>query len=77
MLNARSRWFNSIVEHRIRHDGDSDLAAHVGAANGKKLKSGWEVKAEGESPIDGLVAALMATFRAAGAPEIKPWSFRA
>ena len=74
MYDARQEFYRQVIEHRLRHDGDSVFAAHVGAANGEKTPSGWMVEAESEAiPIDGLTAATMAVFRAARVPDIKPW----
>jgi len=78
MMDARSEFFKTIVEHRLRHDGDSVLAAHVGAANGRRIAAGWQIWPVSEDkPIDGLVAVVMAVFRAVRDKQVKPWSFRA
>jgi len=78
MWDARAEFYRTVVEERIEHDGESVFAAHVGAANGKKLRNGWDVYAESEDkPIDALTAAIMAVFRAVRAPEVKPWVMHA
>lgn len=64
MAKAYQEFFQAATEHRLVHDGDPVLAAHVANAAGKMTERGWKVEklpsARGTRKIDALIACVMA-----------------
>jgi phage terminase large subunit-like protein len=75
MADAYQHWFEAVGTGEIAHDGDAVLAAHVDAAAAVLTERGWKVfKLRSSSPIDALVAGVMARERAArGGNAPTPW----
>ena len=62
MVEASRRFYEAVVEHRIAHDGDPTLAAHLRNVVPRQVgESGWRLeKASRNRKIDSAVAAVMA-----------------
>ncbi len=63
MAKAWQALYQAVMEKRIVHDGDPDLASHVEAAAADKTERGWQVRKLKSKKIDALVAAAMAHSR--------------
>jgi len=69
MIKACARFFDSVVEKRLVHDGDPLLSRHIGNTAIKLTPAGPHIKKENpNSPrkIDAAVAAILAVDRVAG-----------
>jgi phage terminase large subunit-like protein len=65
MVPASERLYAAIVEGRLRHDGDPELARHVAAAVAKDTGRGWRIDKRGRTAqVDAVVALAMALERA-------------
>jgi phage terminase large subunit-like protein len=64
MQPASERLYHAIIEQRLVHDGDEQLAAHVHAASAKTTRRGWRLHRAGAQPIDAAVALGIALDRA-------------
>lgn len=64
MQPASERLYHAIIEQRLIHDGDSELAAHIHAATAKTTRRGWRLHRPGAEPIDAAVALAIALDRA-------------
>jgi phage terminase large subunit-like protein len=65
MGDAYQRFYQLAVEHKLIHDGDKVLAAHIDATAAKPGEHGWKIsKRKSRLPIDATVAACMAVARA-------------
>lgn len=66
MADAYQGFYDGVIRDRsIVHRGDGVLAAHVANAAGVKTERGWKVsKLKSGGKIDGLVACVMAVYRA-------------
>lgn len=62
MVEASRRFYEAVIEHRIAHDGDPTLAAHLRNVVPRQVgESGWRLeKASRNRKIDAAVAAVMA-----------------
>lgn len=70
MQPASERLHRAIIERRLTHDGDAELAAHVHAATAKQTRRGWRLHRPGSEPIDAAVALAIALDRAAFKPSL-------
>ncbi len=58
---ASTRLYEAIQQHRVVHDGDPVLAAHVKAGATRDTERGWRLaKGKAKRPIDALIAMLIA-----------------
>jgi len=64
MQPASERLYRAIIERRLLHDGDAELAAHVHAATARTTRRGWRLHRPGPEPIDAAVALAIALDRA-------------
>ena len=65
MQSGYSEFYAGAMERRIVHDGDPVLASHVEATAARRTERGWKIqKLETDRRIDGLVASVMAHWRA-------------
>lgn len=65
MVPASERLHAAVVERRLRHNGDPELARHVMAAVAKDTGRGWRIDKRGRtSQVDAVVALAMAVERA-------------
>jgi phage terminase large subunit-like protein len=72
MANAYQHFYEAATAGQVVHDGDPVFARHVAGAAARVTERGWKVyKLRSSSPIDALVAAVMARERAARAAEEK------
>jgi phage terminase large subunit-like protein len=72
VIPAASALYDAIVEGRITHDGDEELAKHMATVVGKSTIRGLRIdKANESDQIDGASALLMA-YEVATAPEPTP-----
>jgi phage terminase large subunit-like protein len=61
MTLASERFYASIVQGELRHDGDPVLARHIAGATAKSTPRGWRlVRAERSKQIDATIALAMA-----------------
>ena len=78
MIPASQRFFQTIVESRIAHDGDPVVARHVEAVIADQRTRGWRMsKPKGSRrKIDAAIAAAIAVYRAhftAPEPAVSRW----
>jgi len=65
MADAYQRFYQAANEHKLTHDGDPILAAHIDATAADKTERGWKVrKLKSSQHIDACVAAVLAHARA-------------
>ncbi len=65
MCVASERLYRAVIERRLVHDGDQDLAAHVHAAVAKQVRRGWRLhRGDRSAPIDAAISLAMALDRA-------------
>ena len=69
MVPASERLHSAVVEKRLRHRGEPDLAKHVAGTIAKQTGRGWRLeKSERQAQIDALIALAMAVERAEARP---------
>ena len=69
MVPASERLHSAVVEKRLRHRGEPELAKHVAGAIAKQTGRGWRLdKAERGAQIDAVVCLAMAVERAEARP---------
>lgn len=64
MQPASERLHRAIIEERLVHDDDPELAQHVAAAVAKTTRRGWRLHRAGAEPIDAAVALAICLDRA-------------
>jgi phage terminase large subunit-like protein len=64
MIPASERLHRAVIERRLVHDGNPELAEHVHAAVAKHTRRGWRLHRAGAEPIDAAVALAIALDRA-------------
>lgn len=58
---ASNRLYEAVQQHRVVHDGDPVLAAHVRAGATRDTERGWRLaKGKAKRPIDALIALMIA-----------------
>jgi phage terminase large subunit-like protein len=73
MLPASAALHRAVVEGRIHHPDDPKLNEHVAAAVARHGRRGWRIdQAERGTPVDGLIALVMAHEAATAPPEPEP-----
>ena len=69
MVPASERLHSAVVEKRLRHRGEPELANHVAGTIAKQTGRGWRLeKSERQAQIDALIALAMAVERAEARP---------
>ena len=69
MVPASERLHSAVVEKRLRHRGEPELAKHVAGAIAKQTGRRWRLdKAERGAQIDAVVCLAMAVERAEARP---------
>jgi phage terminase large subunit-like protein len=73
MIPATQRFYEAVINRKVRHDGSEVLARHLRNARTKRTENGTRVAKENKDSgrkIDAAIAAVMAFDRAAQAPAV-------
>jgi phage terminase large subunit-like protein len=72
MCPASAELRQAIIEGKLTHDGDEELARHIATAIAKQGRRGWRLdKQREDDQIDAAISLVMA-YEAATAPEPPP-----
>ncbi len=72
MIPASAALPQAVVQGRVHHPDDERLNAHIAAAVARQGRRGWRVdQAERGTPVDGVIALVMAHESATAPPREK------